>query len=286
MRPGNLRVRVLLAVVGLPLLFALIFLLPYYRHLGLNVAAVAVTALGALELEALLAAKGTNRLRALAVLSALIPAAAYLEITGLIRPVWFHVVIVTLLSVGLLDLLRVPRGGDMSPLLQKAAGSFLLLIYPALFVSFVVRITGLPEATLALLFFFSLNFGNDIMAYLVGTFLGSRTRLGLPVSPNKSIAGFAAGLASSTGIALLFRRLLPGFFPVSYPVAAAFGLGIGLLTIAGDLIESAFKRSAGVKDSGFIIPGRGGVLDSVDSLLYSAPLFYFVFRGFSGYISQ
>jgi len=281
---GNLGVRVLLVAVGLPVFFVLIYLLPHHKHLGFNLGVVAVTVAGALEMERLLAAKGSGRLRALAVLSALIPSAAYLEVLGVIGTVWFQVVLVALVSAGLLNLLRTARQADLPPLLHNAGASLLLLAYPALFASFIVRIAGLSRPALALFFFFGLSFGNDIMAYLAGTFLGSRTRIGYVVSPNKSIVGFAAGLVVSIAVAVLFRGLFPSFFPVSYPTAAAFGLGFGLLTIAGDLVESAFKRSAQVKDSGGSIPGRGGVLDSIDSWLLSAPLFYFVFRGVSGYI--
>ena len=284
MSRGNLGVRVALATVALPVVFVLIYLLPYHRHLAVNLGVVAVTAAGALEMERLLAARGAARFRALALLSATIPAAAYLEIMGLIAPFWFQLLVVALVCGTLLSRLRISGQADLPPLLGNAGASLLLLAYPALFASFIVRIAGLSQPTLALLFFFSLNFANDILAYLAGSFLGRRTRLGYLVSPNKSVVGFAAGLAASVGIAVLFRGVLPGFFPVSYPAAAGFGLGIGVLTIGGDLIESGFKRSAQVKDSGGSIPGRGGVLDSIDSWLLSAPAFYFVLRAVSGYI--
>ncbi|MBN1835956.1 MAG: phosphatidate cytidylyltransferase [Spirochaetales bacterium] len=285
MSRGNIGVRAILLTVGLPVFFVLIYFLPYYKHLGLNLGVMAVTAAGALELERLLAARGSLRIRALAVLSALVPAAVYLEVLGVIGPAWFPGVLVVLLGGALLNLLRVSRQEELPPLLHNAGGAVLVLLYPAMFASFIVRITGLPRPAMALFFFFALNFGSDILAYLLGTYLGRRTRLGYLVSPNKSIVGFVAGLGASIGIALLVRGVFPGFFPVSYPAAAAFGFGMGALTIAGDLIESAFKRSAGVKDSGGTIPGRGGVLDSIDSWLFSAPLFYFVFRGLSGYIA-
>jgi phosphatidate cytidylyltransferase len=285
-RRGSFRVRALLVLVGLPLFFVLIFCLPHYRHLGLNLLAVAATAAGALELESLLAARGTPRLRVLAVLSALIPAAAYLEVLGVGRPWWSEVALAGLLSAGLVSAVGARSADGLEPLLSKAAGSVLVVIYPALFASYVVRISALPEASLALLLFFSLNFGNDIMAYLIGSFAGARTRLGLPVSPNKSAAGFAAGVTTAVGLALLFRGVFPQLLPTSWVVVAALGLGIGAASIAGDLVESALKRSAGVKDSGGIIPGRGGLLDSIDSLLLSAPPYYFVLAGISGYISQ
>ncbi len=157
----------------------------------------------------------------------------------------------------------------------------LVLLYPAGLLTFVVRLSGLPRPGLALALFFSMIFANDILAYLVGTFLGAGTRLNYPISPNKSALGFAGGLAGSVGVALGFRAAFPGQLAIGWGGAAALGLVIGVLTIGGDLVESAFKRSAGLKDSGRTIPGRGGVLDSVDSWLLAAPVFYAVMRGLS-----
>ena len=85
----------------------------------------------------------------------------------------------------------------------------------------------------------------------------------------------------SVAVAVGSRAAFPGLLPVGYAWAALFGVLMGVLTVGGDLVESVFKRSAGVKDSGLLIPGRGGVLDSVDSWLLGAPVFYAVMRGLS-----
>jgi phosphatidate cytidylyltransferase len=276
---GNLRVRVLLVAAALPLFFVLIYLLPYLHHLALNAGAVVVSVLGALELERLLAAKGVPRVRGLGVLGAAIPAAAYLEVQGVLPPAGAQAVLAGVVAVAFLTLLAVRRSEGLPPLLHKASSSLLVLIYPAFFLSFIVRITGLRQPTVALFFFFSINIVNDVLAYVCGSFLGGRTRLGYPVSPNKSAVGFGAGMAGAVAVAIAFRALFPAFVGVGYAAAAVFGLAMGAVTIAGDLVESALKRSAEVKDSGEAIPGRGGILDSIDSWLLSAPLFYFVFRG-------
>jgi phosphatidate cytidylyltransferase len=122
-----------------------------------------------------------------------------------------------------------------------------------------------------------MNFANDIVAYLAGMFLGRRTRLGYAVSPNKSAVGFVAGVLASIAVVMVFRVAIPELLPIGYGFTVLLGAAAGILTIAGDLVESALKRSAAVKDSGGIIPGRGGILDSIDSWLLTAPLFYFVF---------
>jgi len=107
----------------------------------------------------------------------------------------------------------------------------------------------------------------DTSAYFVGGAIG-RTRLAPRVSPAKSVEGAVAGLvgAALAGVLLSFPL---GLSPV---LVAAYGLLIGLATIVGDLTESLIKRQTGVKDSGVLIPGHGGLLDRMDSLLFCAPV--------------
>ncbi len=265
-------------VVGLPAFYALIFLLPHLHHLAFNLLAVAAALLGGLELSALLAHKGLPRARAGAWLGALLPAAAYLELEGLLPAGSLWALLLALAGGALAATVWARRAEELEPMLPRAASTLLLVVYPGLFLSFVVRLSGLPRAELALGFFFVLVFVNDTLAYLAGVLARGWSRLGWPVSPNKSAVGFVFGLAGAAATAALCRALFPGFLRVGYPVAVAFGLVIGVLTILGDLVESALKRSSGVKDSSGLIPGRGGVLDSVDSWLLAAPAYYLFFR--------
>lgn len=114
---------------------------------------------------------------------------------------------------------------------------------------------------------------NDIAAFMVGSLLGKR-KLAPEISPAKTWEGFIAGIMFT---------ILAGYvvFLISNIHSALFwllsGLVISLAATAGDLFESKMKREAGVKDSGNMIPGHGGILDRFDSLLFSAPLFYLVF---------
>lgn len=277
MSPRSFFVRTATVVVALPVFFVLVFVLPHFNHLALNLGVVAVAAAGARELDRLLARRGAPAFPGIFLLAALIPAGTYLEVLGLIPAAWSPAVPASLLVIVLLRSLRVREAKDLEALLQRICSSVLVLVYPAVFLSFIVRLTVFENAKWVLLFFFSINFANDIMAYLAGMFLGRSTRLGLALSPNKSAVGFAAGILAAVGIALLFRAAVPDLLPIGYGLTAAIGAAAGILTIAGDLVESALKRSAAVKDSGGIIPGRGGILDSVDSWLLTAPLFYFVF---------
>lgn len=115
----------------------------------------------------------------------------------------------------------------------------------------------------------------DSCAYFVGGAIG-RTRLAPSISPNKSVEGAIAGLVG----AAIVGPLLGLGFGLPPALMAGYGLAIGLATVVGDLIESLLKRHTGVKDSGVLIPGHGGLLDRMDSLLLCAPvavLYLYVF---------
>jgi phosphatidate cytidylyltransferase len=114
----------------------------------------------------------------------------------------------------------------------------------------------------------------DSSAFFVGRAYG-RTRLAPAVSPNKSVEGAIAGLIAPGLVGLILAPLL-GLSPL---VLGGFGLVIAVGTIVGDLIESMLKRQTGVKDSGVLIPGHGGLLDRMDSLLLCAPLAVLYLRG-------
>jgi phosphatidate cytidylyltransferase len=264
--------------IGLAVFFALISLLPHLHHLALNVLATAAALGGGLELSALLAQKGLPRARAGAWLGALLPAAAYLELSGWLPAGSLWVALLVLAGGVLAATVWARRTEDLEPMLPRAAAALLLVLYPGLFMAFVVRLSGLPQPSLALGFFFCLVFVNDTLAYVGGVLARGWSRLGWPVSPNKSAIGFACGLSGAAATAALCRALFPRFLPIGYPWAVLFGLAIGVLTILGDLAESALKRSSGVKDSSSLIPGRGGVLDSIDSWLLAAPAYYLFFH--------
>jgi phosphatidate cytidylyltransferase len=121
---------------------------------------------------------------------------------------------------------------------------------------------------------------NDSAAYYTGSAFGKH-RLYPLVSPKKSIEGAIGGLVGSLGGTLLAKFT---FFPqLSFRDVVVTALVVGVVGQAGDLFESLLKRSFGVKDSGTIIPGHGGVLDRLDSILFAAPITYyyvlFFFRG-------
>jgi phosphatidate cytidylyltransferase len=121
-----------------------------------------------------------------------------------------------------------------------------------------------------------LSWVSDSSAFFVGRAYG-RTRLAPAISPNKSVEGAVAGLVAPAVVGLVIGPLL-GISPL---VMGGYGLVIAVGTVVGDLIESLVKRQTGVKDSGVLIPGHGGLLDRMDSLLLCAPLAVLYLRALS-----
>ena len=271
--------RALLVAVSFPLFFVLIVLLPHYRHLAFNVVVVSASCVGAFEVEALFRRKKVPTARYLApILGGSIPCVTYLQINGLL---WGDATFLWIVGVFGAILLRgcfVRTRRDLAPALLLVSSSTFVVLYPGLFMSYLVRIAGLRDASFMLLMFLSLVFANDMLSYSSGSLAGRALRLGIPASPRKTIVGFVVGFIGSVGVALLFYVTVPRLFGNGLPAAVGVGGLIGICVIVGDLVESALKRSAVVKDSGTIIPGRGGLLDSIDSMLVSAPVFYYLFE--------
>ena len=111
---------------------------------------------------------------------------------------------------------------------------------------------------------------NDVAQYVWGKLFGKH-KIVPKVSPNKTWEGFLGGVFTTTLCAVLLSGLLT---PLSLPMAVAAGLLISISGFIGDVTISALKRDIGVKDSGSLLPGHGGILDRVDSLTYTAPLFF------------
>lgn len=122
-----------------------------------------------------------------------------------------------------------------------------------------------------ILFLYGCVWASDSFAYLIGTRIGKR-KLYKEVSPNKTVEGAFGSIAGGIISSLILGTFLVRTMSISTFVI--IGASIGAVTIIGDLVESMFKRDAGVKDSGSIIPGHGGILDKIDGSLFAAPVLY------------
>lgn len=174
------------------------------------------------------------------------------------------VVMIAMLMVLFVELFRQREtpiqnvGATILPALQVALPIAMLALLPAL---------GEGYNAWRVVAFFSIIWANDVFAFLVGITLG-RHRLCERISPKKSWEGFIGGIVAAMGVALLAAHLLGE----NMYVWAGLGLVSALAAVAGDLVESMFKRAAGVKDSGAIMPGHGGWFDRFDAVLTAAPV--------------
>ena len=118
---------------------------------------------------------------------------------------------------------------------------------------------------------FTCTWASDTFAYFVGKSIGSH-KLASSISPNKTVEGFLGSVVGTTLTAVLVGNFLFGFPLIQMAIA---GFILSIVATLGDLVESVIKRFTGIKDSGFIIPGHGGVLDRFDSIFFTAPIFYY-----------
>ena len=154
------------------------------------------------------------------------------------------------------------------------------LMYVPWLLNFIQKINYFPHinGTLYVFYFLLVTKMSDSGAYAVGSLIGKHKMIPR-ISPGKTWEGFGGALFGSAASSVVFAWLVGGRLTgMTLPHAAVLGLLLGAAAVIGDLIESLFKREAGIKDSGHYFPGIGGILDLLDSLLFNAPLMYLYLR--------
>jgi len=283
-RTRKLTERLLIFFLGVPAVFALVYLLTFIHNLPLNIVIIIFSGMGALEFSSMLEKKQMRLVKAESfILGCLAPLAATLTVS-LNFPEWvIPIIIMTGAAWALLS--RVfSRKREMETVIYQLTGGFSLMIYPGFFMFWLVKMNAWENPGAVLLFLF-ITFGSDSFAWLMGSLLGANNRGLIPASPNKSIAGFISGILGSiivaAGAALLFPSVFSGkydSFSTLVPLAVLLGFCTGIAGMLGDLAESAIKRSCDFKDSGKLMLGRGGILDSIDSIAAAAPVFYMLYK--------
>ncbi|MDR2516490.1 MAG: phosphatidate cytidylyltransferase [Spirochaetaceae bacterium] len=276
--------RLFIFLIGVPLFAALVLFLPWKNHLALNLVITLLSALGAAEFAGMLNKKGFSVKRLEAFFwGMLCPLAQTIEGSFFSRGGSIAVSAVFIAALSFIFAARVfARPEKLADALNYMLAGMAALVYPGIFMVSLIRLGTVEHAAAALLTFLLIVFGSDSAAWAAGMLFGRNNRGVIPASPNKSAAGFVGGLAAAVAAGILAvyfapRAFVPRFLP---PLPAGFALGffVGAAASLGDLAESVMKRSAGVKDSGSLIPGRGGVLDSLDSVAFAAPVFFGLYR--------
>ena len=309
---SNFLKRLILTLVGIPLIFFIIFW-PQKSHL-LAIAAfgIIITFFGSYEIGTLIYKKGINVRRFfLPIINlsiyifAYIYANNYFKIQGF-RPVW---ILFLFLLIAILSFIyaRDINKKDLSRSFEKMAYTLLGIFYigiPSFFIPFLFNVntksadfnsifynvgsTGTLTGSLLVLFMIVNIFSSDIFSYIFGMLFGRNNVINLEASPKKSWAGYIGGYFSNYFWVALFYILFDRVFNLlDFPWWFYFIVPVfsGIIIPIGDLVESVIKRSANVKDSGDIMPGRGGILDSVDTMLYFIPIYFIYIQLYFAFIS-
>lgn len=270
---SKLTQRLLVFFIGVPACLLFVYF-DFLYHLPLNVLIVTASVIAANEFFNMCKQKSSMFPRALLLIFAgILPLITYLFAL-------FNIdvnLVLWVLAAEIIVLLAIETISQQTfeNSLPKISYAVLLLFYTGYMPTFISRISFIKNYSR---YFFSLFllfvFLCDSAAWFFGLLFGKNNRGLFKASPNKSIAGFIGGILSTVALAALAKLFFSDIFYGGWWKILLLAFFTAIAGIIGDLVESVFKRSADVKDSGKIIPGRGGVLDSIDSILIAAPIFY------------
>ena len=265
----NLTERIIVAIIGIPILLFIIYRGGYYLYIF----SLLVAMLGSWELAAMLLSKNVEIGKRLATLLA-ITVVSLFQFSAIGKAGLYIIFLVFFLAA----VLKIIETGIVN-YTSRLAMALLAAVYPGFFISFSILIhRDFSRGWVILMFVFANMWLADTFAYGFGKWLGSK-KLAPAISPNKTWVGFFAAFPGG----LLAAIAAYSFFETEWRFLAwlAATFTATFFGQIGDLVESAIKRDCDVKDSSNLIPGHGGVLDRFDSLLFALPAVYFVFRIFS-----
>ena len=260
--------RLVTAAVGIPALALVVWL----GEPVFSVVVAAVAALAAVEVCDLARSKGLTPSR---VMAAVLSAALVLSHFGF-SAIWSTPEYVPLLIAAAITILALTL--TLSPIQNRnAALTLAAILYPAALLAHAPLLRGSEQGLEWIAFLLIVTFSSDTGAFFVGKAMGKRP-LAPTISPNKTWEGAIGGFAAA--ILAAFTAAWTLDIDIDPPLIVVLGTLMGVVGQAGDLFESKLKRLAGVKESGRLLPGHGGVLDRLDSIVFNLALvYYFVIGG-------
>ncbi len=184
------------------------------------------------------------------------------------------VITIYLLIVLAVYVLSYPKYRD-----KDVMAAFLAFVYVSVMLSYVYTIRALDNGGILVILIFVSSWGNDTCAYLVGRAFGKH-KMSPVLSPKKSIEGLIGGIAGAGILGALFGLIYNHFMTESHSVwiFVLIGAVCAIPAVIGDLAASAIKRNNDIKDYGTLIPGHGGILDRFDSIIFTAPIMYYLIK--------
>lgn len=160
---------------------------------------------------------------------------------------------------------------------KEIMAAFFAFVYVGVMLSYVYLIRDMKHGLILVLLIFVSSWGNDTCAYLVGRAIGKH-KMSPILSPKKSIEGLIGGIVGAGILGVVFGLIYNHFMQVAHSVwiFALIGAVCALPAVIGDLAASAIKRNNDIKDYGKLIPGHGGILDRFDSIIFTAPIMYYL----------
>jgi len=260
--------RIIVALVFIPLFVMVVEYLPPYAFFILILSAIM---LGQYEFYTILSKDGIQPSKVIGI--SLGAVSAFLFYRGDISLVNPFIII----GIFLVTISRLVSKRDVKKAFADVSITFFGIFFLAWLMGYQILLRNLEEGRDLILLLYTIIWIGDSSAYAVGSTIG-RHKLAPLLSPKKTWEGAIAGLFGGLGMAFIAKF---SFFDLlSYKDCLILGSGLNLLGQLGDISESMFKRGAEVKDSSSIIPGHGGVLDKMDSLLYSSPALYYYYKVF------
>ena len=267
--------RLIIFFVGAPLVLASIYFLPHYNFLVYHIELFIAALIANYEIYNILSQRSpAYPKKILACFGTILVLSSYL--IGLHAVPFQYIFIVfgcVIVGILFMEIIFSSSGNFINSIARFTSGMF-ILIYPWGLAVYLSAIASLPNAGALIIMFCLMTFGCDSFAWLFGMLFGKTNRGFIKASPKKSIAGFIGGFIGSATAAVGSFYFFNKQFNGKLKELIIIALFTALFAIIGDIIESILKRSADVKDSGKVILGRGGILDSIDSLLIAAPVFY------------
>lgn len=293
--------RVLTALVLIPIVLLIVFKAPMWVF---TIVAALFAVLAAWEYLSILEAYGFTGFKILCIALAIIfftgITSAFLQVSApVLRGTTVMLIAITLLAT-FLSLAAAMKTEDLRVALPSAACSLLVFPYVVLPVALLIALRTADYGWFFVLLLFFLVWSGDIFAYYVGKRFGKH-KLAPRISPGKTVEGAIASVVGAIVVSIVLCELGPNLeaqlraanllrsntvYPLSVPpgwLQILLAVCINVAAQFGDLAESMIKRGAGVKDSGTLMPGHGGVLDRIDALLFAAPVAAILFSSLSKY---